>query len=134
MDNKKPDNVVYDEEKGYYQSLTPYGTNVSAPSINIPDVGGFKRVGVDRAKKDINAKLEELKREYEKLVQQASITEMVYSSRFNFEPIVGNCYHLYMDNNGKTFLSLIGPTEWNREYVGSFILLTNHQWEKTLVK
>ena len=132
--DKKPDNVVWDEEKGFYQSLTPYGTNVSAPTIDIPNVGGFKRTGVDRAKKNLSAKLNELKKEYEKLIEQASITEMVYSSRFSFEPIVGNTYHLYLDTNGKTFLSLIGPYEWKREYVGSFTLLTNHQWEKTLVK
>ena len=110
--SKKPDSVVWDEEKGFYQSITPYGTDLAAPKIDLPDVGGFKRTGVDRAKKDLSAKLNELKREYEKLIEQASITEMVYSSRFNFEPIVGYTYHLYLDNNGETFLSLIGPSEW----------------------
>lgn len=131
---KKPDNVVYDKEKGYYPSLTPYGTNVSGPSIDIVDVGGFKRFGVDRAKKEINARFLEIKKEYEKLIEQASITEMVYLSNFKFEPIVGNIYHLYFDDNGRTFLSLIGPNEWGRKYVGSFKLLTNHEWEKILVE
>lgn len=131
--DKKPDNIVWDNDKGFYQSVTPYGTDLSAPSIDVPDVGGFKRFGVDKAKKDLSAKLNELKKEYEKLIEQASITEMVYSSRFNFEPIVGNTYHLYLGNNGETFLSLIGPKEWGKEYVGSFLLMTNHQWEKTLV-
>ena len=60
--DKKPDNVVWDKEKGFYQSLTPYGTNVSAPTIDVPDVGGFKRTGVDRAKKNLSAKLNELKK------------------------------------------------------------------------
>jgi len=127
--DKKPDNVVWSEEDGYNASLLPYATNVGSPKIEVKDITAFKRTGVDKVKKDINAKFNEIKREYEKLIEQARISELVYKSKFNFEPIVGDVYHLYLNTNGESFLSLIGPNEWNMEHMGSFRLLTNFQWE-----
>mgnify|MGYP000598406580 CR=1 FL=1 len=41
--NSKPDLVVWDEEKGYYQKELTYGSNVGAPAIKMEDVGGWKQ-------------------------------------------------------------------------------------------
>ena len=38
MENKKPDNVVFFDEKGYNASVLPYATNVGAPAIRMDDV------------------------------------------------------------------------------------------------
>ena len=42
MKKKKPDLVVWDEEKGYYSKELSYGSNVGAPAIKLEDVGGWK--------------------------------------------------------------------------------------------
>jgi hypothetical protein len=42
MSEKRPDNVVFSEEKGYNASLLPYGTNTSAPAIVLEDVDSWK--------------------------------------------------------------------------------------------
>ena len=42
MEKKKPDNVVYSEERGYYSKLLPYATNVGAPVIRVDDVASWK--------------------------------------------------------------------------------------------
>jgi hypothetical protein len=34
--------------------------------------------------------------------------ELVYNSKFSFEPVIGEIYHLYRDAAGLNFLSLIG--------------------------
>ena len=43
MTKKKPDQVVYNEEKGKYDAaLTPYATNLGAPAIVTDDVTTWK--------------------------------------------------------------------------------------------
>ena len=56
---------------------------------------------------------------------------MIYNSNYSFEPVIGEIYHLYIRNNGKYFLSLISPREWNMEYITSVRLNSEHKWVST---
>jgi hypothetical protein len=47
-----------------------------------------------------------------------------------FEPILGEQYHLYENNNSTLFLSLIEPNQWDKVYIGTFVLLNNGKWDK----
>ena len=38
-EKKKPDLVVWNEEKGYYAKELTYGRNIGAPAIKLDDVG-----------------------------------------------------------------------------------------------
>ena len=51
-------------------------------------------------------------------------------AKFNFEPIIGEVYHLYKRENGETFLSIIAPEECNFHALGSFYLNADQIWEK----
>ena len=55
---------------------------------------------------------------------------LLTSFKFGFEPVIGETYHLYVGSDGKNFLSLISPNEWNRECLGSFQLTTEQKWIK----
>ena len=121
---KKPDNVA--DNPG----LLPYGSNVSAPAIRTEDIDAWKQRGVNKVNKQLSTKFEELKEEYRRLVQEFQWNELVYTAKFAYEPVIGETYHLYVGNNGAPFLSLIGPNEWNREYIGSFRLDSNQKWIK----
>ena len=58
---KKPDNIVWDENKEeYIARLLPYGSDTSSPVIDVPNVAGLKKEGVDKASKQFNAELEDL--------------------------------------------------------------------------
>ena len=58
---KKPDSVVWDEAtNAFVAKLLPYASSVSGPLIDIPNVDAFKRKGVEKASKILNAELEEL--------------------------------------------------------------------------
>lgn len=129
-ENKKPDYVVYSEEGGYNAHRLPYATSVGAPSIKPEDVDLWKQRGVNKVNKQLETKFNELKEEYQRLVDEFRWNELVYTSKFSFEPVIGNTYHLYVGNNGNVFLSLISPNEWNREHIGSFKLDSNQKWIK----
>lgn len=129
MTSKKPDNIVWDEKSQKYNaSLLPYGTNTSAPAIVLDDVGAFKQRGVNKVQKTFSAKYQELIDEYHHLVDEVRLNEFVYNSRYSFEPVIGETYHLYEDKFGKYFLSLISPSEWNKKHVVSVRLNSEHKW------
>lgn len=129
MTSKKPDNIVWDEKSQKYNaSLLPYGTNTSAPAIVLDDVGAFKQRGVNKVQKTFSAKYQELIDEYHHLVDEVRLNEFIYNSRYSFEPVIGETYHLYEDKFGKYFLSLISPSEWNKKHVVSVRLNSEHKW------
>ena len=129
MTSKKPDNIVWDEKSQKYNaSLLPYGTNTSAPAIVLDDVGAFKQRGVNKVQKTFSAKYQELIDEYHHLVDEVRLNEFIYNSRYSFEPVIGETYHLYEDNFGKYFLSLISPIEWNKKHIVSVRLNSEHKW------
>ncbi len=122
--------MVYSEEGGYNAYLLPYATNVGAPIIQTDDVDLWKQRGVNKVNKQLETKFNELKQEYQKLVDEFKWNDLVYKAKFSFEPVIGEAYHLYIGNDGNLFLSLISPNEWNREHFGSFRLDSNQKWIK----
>jgi hypothetical protein len=128
---KKPDLVVWDDQKGYYAKELTYGSNVGAPAIKLDDVGGWKKNQANTLNKHFSKKYEELKEKFEKLIDEVNWNELVYKSEYNFIPVVGETYHLYIRDNDTTFLSLIDPHSWNKKHIGSFQLDSNQKWLKT---
>ena len=121
---KKPDNIS--DNPG----LLPYGSNVGAPAIQIDNVDAWKKANVNKVNKQFQSKFEELKENYEKLVEEFKWNDLVYSAKYNFEPTVGDVYHLYYNKEGNTFLSLINPSEWDYDFIGSFKLDSDYKWNK----
>jgi hypothetical protein len=120
----KPDNIA--DNPG----LLPYGSNVGAPAIKPDNIDDWKLRGVNKVNRQLETKFNELKSEYSRLIEEYEWNELVYQARFSYEPVIGDTYHLYIGNNGKPFLSLISPNEWNKEYIGSFKLNSEHKWIK----
>lgn len=121
---KKPDNVA--DNPG----LLPYGSNVGAPAIKVENVDGWKQTNAQKVNKQFQVKYEELKEEYQKLIEEFKWNELVYSARYSFEPIIGEPYHLYYNKNGDIFLSLIAPNEWKYDFIASFKMDSNNKWNK----
>lgn len=124
MELKKPDNVA--DNPG----LLPYASNVGAPVILPDNIDDWKLRGVHKVNKQIETKFLELKEEYLKLVEEFQWNELVYQSKFSYEPVIGETYHLYVGNDGNPFLSLISPNEWDKEHIGSFRLNSEQKWIK----
>ena len=117
------DNVVWNEDAGFNAALLPYATNVGAPAI-IPDsVETWKTRGVSKVNHQLSAKFEEIKEEYRKLIEEFRWNDLIYNARYNFEPVIGEVYHLYSRNSGELFLSLIEPKMWKQTHIGSFLII-----------
>jgi len=129
---KYPDLVVYSQDKGFYSKELTYGSNVGAPAIKLEDVGGWKQIQAFVANKQFKTKYEELKEEFRKLVDEVSWNEFVYSSKYNFIPVIGETYYLYERENGDAFLSMISPSEWNMKFVGATRLDSTQKWIKVI--
>ena len=123
MQKKKPDQVV--DNPG----IMPYTTNVGAPAIRKEDIELWKQRAVTKVNHQLKARFEELKKQYEQLVDEAYWNDLVYNAKYSFEPIIGETYHLYYKND-EPFLSLISPDEWDKPFIGSFTLDTNNKWIK----
>jgi hypothetical protein len=130
MNAKKPDNVVFSEQEGYNARILPYATNVGAPSIKIDDIVAWKTRGIYQVNKEFESKFNELKENYKKLMEEYEWNDLVYNAKFSFEPVIGEVYHLYLGDDGRHFLSLIGPTEWNKEHLATFKLNSDKKWIK----
>lgn len=111
-------------------NLMEYPHHVGAPKIVPTDLTPFKRNGTDKANKIFDTRYKELIKEVKTLQESFIITQEVYESSYRFEPIVGEIYHLYEDNSGGKFLSLIEPTSWNKKYLYSAILNSDMTWTK----
>jgi hypothetical protein len=128
IEKEKPDNVVYSDENGYNASLLTYSTNVGAPVIKMDDVVSWKSRGISNVNKQFENKFNEIKLQYESLMKEYEWNELVYNSKFSFEPVIGEIYHLYRGDDGINFLSLISPLEWNKEHIGTFQLNSDKKW------
>lgn len=123
MSNRKPDRVADNP------MILPYGSNVGAPAITVPNVGKFKE-RVPLANHHLHQRLEEIKKEYNELLELAQSTELCYNSKYNFIPIVGETYYLYWTGS-EYMLSLIEPDRWDRyKFVGAFVHETNNTWRR----
>ena len=121
---KKPDNVAD------FPNLIPYPSNVGAPKIVSTNIDFWKQKNLVKLNKHYSTEFQELKEKYESLVSNFKWNELIYNSKFNFEPVMGEIYFLYQKTSGELFLSLISPDEWNFELIGSFRLSSTNRWEK----
>jgi len=113
-----------------HESLLPYPSKIGSPVIVPNDIAAWKNPNVHKANQEFKAKYDEIKSEFDKLIKEYEWTETIYKSIFNFEPIVGETYYLYLNNKGDKFLSLIKPNEWARECLGSYRFETSRKWLK----
>lgn len=128
---KRADNVVYDETTDKYHSrLLPYGTNIGAPSIKTDGLATWKTSSVKTFNHHFTTKVDEIKKSYQELIEEYETNELLYHVNMNFEPIVGQTYHLYESKNNEAFLSLIPPTDWQKKHLGDYMLTHEKVWKK----
>lgn len=128
---KKPDLVVWSEERGYYPRELTYGSNLGAPAIQADNVDGWKLARIKDVNSEFEARYNELIAQAQKLKNEYDWNELIYTKvKYNFQPVVGHTYHLYTKSDSSMFLSIIEPRSWNMEYIGSFKLDTSNKWIK----
>lgn len=131
VEDKKPDQVVFNTETQKYDAaLKPYATSVGAPVITTTDTIAWKNRSISKINHKVQTRYLELKKEYDKMMQEFEYNQLIFNAKFSFEPIFGEVYHLYKRDNGETFLSLIAPDQCRFDGLGSFYLNADQIWEK----
>jgi len=110
--------------------VIPYPTHVGAPKIEPQDLTSFKKHGLNKVDRVVKKRFDEIVKEAETLQKSIVLQQEVYSSKYNFEPIIGEIYHLYENLDGSRSLSLIGPNEWNKKYLYSVVFNSDMTWTK----
>jgi len=110
-------------------NLLPYGIKPSAPVIVLPDIELFKRNKSQTVKNHFQTKFEEIKSEYQKLLEQVHINDLIYKAKYSFVPLVGKTYYLYLVSEGNYILSLIEPQRWDKyKFIGAFTMSSSDIW------
>ena len=124
---KKPDNIVYDYEIDEYDAYKKsYPTSFNSKNFGIQKIKDLKSESMPY----FHQKFQEIKQNYEVLLRKLEWNQTIFNSKCNFNPIIGQKYHLYINKNNNNFLSIINPEEWKMKHLGTFILKTNNTWEK----
>lgn len=128
MDKKKlPDSYVVDRR------LKTYPTEVGSVNFKTDDIDLFKQNKTSKLKNYYDQKFDELRLEYTKLMNDINVNERLYNCKYNFEPIIGQTYHMYLDDLGNEFLSIIAPNEWKKKtFIGSYLYDSDGRWIETI--
>ncbi len=128
---KKPDLVVWSEERGYYPRELTYGSNLGAPAIQVDNVDGWKLAKIKNVNSEFQARYDELMLQARKLKDEYEWNELIYTRvKYSFQPVVGHTYHLYSKDDENMFLSIIEPSSWNMRHIASFKLDSTNKWIK----
>ena len=109
-------------------AFLPYPISTLSPRIAPNDLSHFKSRGISQVERDLQLKLEKMREEYVATIEHFNWNKLVYEAEINFEPIVGETYHLYSMRD-KNHLSMIGPDQWSQKHLASFRLNLDRQWE-----
>ena len=120
--------------------LLPYAHTVGGAVIKPMDKGRMKGRAVAAMYEQTDLQLAQIKEQIDLLAQQArrlqervSISEEIYLTDMNFEPLIGRIYFLYRQPSGKTVLSMVSPDEWGKKSPYTFVaevkMLADHTWD-----
>jgi hypothetical protein len=121
--------------------LLPYAHTLGSAVIRPEDTGKIKGRAVTAMRQQTQRQMDQLYKQMQTLVDQANelkrrveVSERIYQTQLNFDPIIGNTYYLYERHDGTDLLSLIAPEEWGRSrsykrFVAKAVLLADHTWD-----
>lgn len=124
MPDKLPDSYVEN------RSSKEYPTEVGSPNFKPTNLSLFSQENSTSVRKYYSSKLSEIEKEYNKVVSEILINERLYSAKCSMKTNPGEIYHLYINNKGEEFLSIISPSEWNFEHIGTYRFLFDGRWEE----
>lgn len=128
---KKKSNVAkgrdsYDSTVGnslvafFNKNVTPYPTDVGAPSFDLIPVSKQKDIMINHARmyaqqeyNRIMELVEVLQKQAASIKRRLDVTDAVHAAEYQFQIVMGNCYWLVWDQRkSKTILTSHGPNDW----------------------
>ena len=126
-------------------SVLPYSASVSGAVIKPTQEGMIRHKVLTAMEEQTNMQLDQIRKQVELLALQAQeiqsrkeLSMIVYSAKLNFQPVIGQVYHLYENNDGSYMISMVSPNEWGRgsksfkQHAAKVQLLADHTWKEIL--
>jgi hypothetical protein len=110
------------------QAFMPYPVSTLSPKIIPNDLSSFKSRGISEVERDLQQKLTEIRESYLEAIDHFNWNKLIYEADINFEPIIGQTYHLY-EVRGRKLLSMIGPDQWHHKHLATVRLNMDRQWK-----
>jgi hypothetical protein len=109
-------------------AFMPYPVSTLSPPIIPNDLTSFKSRGISEVERDLRQKLIEIRESYLVAIDHYNWNKLVYEARIQFEPVVGEIYHLYETRGGR-LVSMIGPEQWPQRHLATVRLNVDRQWQ-----
>ncbi len=110
------------------QAFMPYPVSTLSPRIVPTDLSSFKSRGISEVERELHQKLTEIRETYLAAIDHFNWNKLIYEADINFEPIVGQTYHLY-EVRGRKLLSMIAPGQWSHRHLATVRLNVDRQWK-----
>jgi hypothetical protein len=110
------------------RAFLPYPSSTLSPRIVPTDLSSFKSRGISEVERDLQQKLIELREEYLRAIDHFNWNKLVYEAEIQFEPVIGETYHLY-EMRGRRTLSMISPDQWPQRHLATVRLNVDRQWK-----
>lgn len=118
MDRKKP-----------MKLLTKQKSDTQVTGIDKFDINKWVDAYAPKVSKEFKERYNDISKKYSELLDEIKWNEIIYNIKLNYEPVIGNEYYLYFENNEYS-LSIIAPWEWDKNHIGTFKLDYNGKWNK----
>lgn len=121
--------------------LLPYAHQSGSAVIKPEDKGKITGRAVAAMHSQTDMQMSQIYQQMQLLAEQAKaiksrveISERIYETPMNFEPLINHHYFLYQKEDDSDFLSMVAPEEWGRKkrfrkFVAEVKLLADHTWE-----
>jgi hypothetical protein len=148
--NRSKGRNSYDSEIGgnvvefFNKNITPYPTDVGAPSFDLIPVSKQKDIMINHARMYAQQEYDRIMELVAVLQKQAAgikrrldVTDMVYSAEYQFQIVMGHCYWLVWDKRKeKTLLVTLGPDDWTTGVPDDYLYqikvkyMGDHTWQE----
>ncbi len=121
--------------------LLPYAHQAGSAIIKPEDKGKITGRAVSAMHSQTDMQMAQIYKQMQLLADQAKtiqkrveVSERIYQTSMNFEPLINHIYFLYEKEDGTDFMSMVSPEEWGRKkryskFVAEIKLLADHTWE-----
>jgi len=122
--------------------VLPYSSSVSGAVIRPTQEGIIRNKALKAMEEQTNMQLLQIRQQIELLSIQArtiqkrkELSMIIYDAKISFEPVIGETYYLYQNDNDTHLVSLVAPREWGKTipfkaFVAAVQLLADHTWRE----
>lgn len=110
--------------------VLPYASHVGSAPIVFENLKPARNESQNSSNQIFFVKYQEILEQLEKLKQDFDVNNEIYNATYNFQPIIGQKYHLYEKPTGEKFISIIEPHQWRQKFLYSVTLNSEKIWVK----